>query len=69
VQDLDFNPFVDEVVASVSEDATLKVWNFKDKLTPEEPLADDVLPLPHAPISHPWALPAPGSTAWLSRYC
>lgn len=42
VQDLDFSPFYDEVIASVSEDASVKVWNFKDKLTPEAPMAEDV---------------------------
>ena len=42
VLDLDFAPLHDAVVASASEDTTVRVWNFQGKLSPTAPLASDI---------------------------
>lgn len=34
-QDLDFCPYIDTVVASASEDASVKVWNFTEYVDAE----------------------------------
>ena len=42
VLDLEFAPLHDTVVASASEDMTVRVWNFQGKLSPTAPLASDI---------------------------
>jgi hypothetical protein len=39
VQDLDFSPFHASVIASASEDSSVRVWNFEGKIDPASPLA------------------------------
>eukprot|EP00802_Teleaulax_amphioxeia_P011476 Tamp_11508.p1 GENE.Tamp_11508~~Tamp_11508.p1 ORF type:complete len:534 (+),score=136.96 Tamp_11508:23-1624(+) len=41
VQDLDFSPFHETVIATASEDSTVRVWNFEGKLDPQTPLAEN----------------------------
>jgi len=41
VQDLDFSPFHASVIASASEDSSVRVWNFEGKIDPASPLAED----------------------------
>ena len=42
VQDLDFSPFHETVIATASEDSSVRVWNFEGKLDPRTPLAEDL---------------------------
>lgn len=39
VQDLDFSPFHETVIATASEDSTVRVWNFDGKMDAQTPLA------------------------------
>ena len=39
VQDLDFSPFHETVIATASEDSTVRVWNFDGKIDAQTPLA------------------------------
>ena len=41
VQDLEFSPFHETVIATASEDSTVRVWNFEGKLDAKTPLAED----------------------------
>ena len=40
-QDLDFSPFHETVIASASEDSTVRVWNFEGKLDPTTALTEN----------------------------
>ena len=41
VQDLDFSPFHENVIATASEDSSVRLWNFEGKITSTTPLSED----------------------------